>query len=267
MSRHVLVGDVHGCIQELEQLMADVGLTDDDTICYLGDLVDKGPYAGSAAVVRFVRQQLESRQIGKTVVVTGNHEEKHLKFRRHYKLFKEQGKPVPMKRTDELFGITALLSEQDIAFLDTVPVLYHKIPEHDALVVHAGVPPSVTFLPPLAEIQQMPRSKRDKYEQLLRVRYVNPSGWMVSLGDEKDEDRYWADVYQGELGHVYFGHQPFHMLDQPKQFKHATGIDLGAVFGNYLCAAILEVGQPVRYLTVKARSKYAPTREEDPWEK
>ena len=262
MSRYIVIGDIHGCIHELRELIQKLCVTDEDFVISAGDLVYKGP--DSAAVVKYFREMHESRPVGKTVVVNGNHEEKHTRFRRHYRLFKEQGKPIPTKKADELMAITEAMSPEDITFLDTVPVLYHKIPEHNALVVHAGVPPSVTFLPPVADIAVMPRSKQDKYNQLLRVRFVDPStGYMVPLGDEREQDRYWAELYSGQHGFVYFGHQPFHTLSEPKQYAFASGLDLGAVFGGHLCAAVLEAGQPVRYVTVKAHRQYAPVRQEE----
>ena len=160
-----------------------------------------------------------------------------------------------MKKTEELHTITSKLSAADVAYLDAAQ-LYIKVPEHDALVVHAGVPPSVTFLPPVRDIEAMDRSKADKYKQLLRVRFVKPDGWMVPLGDETDADVYWAEVYDGRFGHVYYGHQPYYPDPAPREFSHATGIDLGCCFGGHLCAAVLTDGGR-EYVTVPARAKYA----------
>jgi serine/threonine protein phosphatase 1 len=250
-TRTIAIGDPHGCIDELRELISMLGLSPTDRLIFAGDLVDKGP--DSPAVVAYCRELTDRRPRGSTELVAGNHEDKHSRFRRHLRLFKEQGKPIPMKKIEELHTITAKLSAADVAYLDTAK-LYVKIQEPDALVVHAGVPPSVTFLPPVRDIEQMDRKKADKYKQLLRVRFVNPQGWMVPLGDETDSDVYWAEVYDGRFGHVFYGHHPW--MDGPKILPHSTGIDTGCVYGGSLTAAILHKGR-VEMVSVKARSKYA----------
>ncbi len=42
-SRRVVVGDVHGCLDELEQLLDRLAPTSSDVVCFLGDYVDRGP--------------------------------------------------------------------------------------------------------------------------------------------------------------------------------------------------------------------------------
>ena len=42
--RLLVVGDVHGCRDELQMLLAKINYTDSDNIILAGDLVDKGPY-------------------------------------------------------------------------------------------------------------------------------------------------------------------------------------------------------------------------------
>ncbi len=63
-----VVGDVHGCIDELRTLWNRLEPTDDDIVVFVGDLVRKGP--DSAAVVEFV----QSRE--NAVSVRGNNEAK-----------------------------------------------------------------------------------------------------------------------------------------------------------------------------------------------
>ena len=54
-SRYVVIGDVHGCLRELESLLEKVGYAPaTDQLVFVGDLVDRGPF--SAQVVRFVRR-------------------------------------------------------------------------------------------------------------------------------------------------------------------------------------------------------------------
>lgn len=69
--RTVVVGDVHGCFEELVELLDEVRLAPDDLLVSVGDLVDRGPAPGE--VVRLFRERPNS------VVVMGNHERKHVR--------------------------------------------------------------------------------------------------------------------------------------------------------------------------------------------
>jgi serine/threonine protein phosphatase 1 len=103
-----VVGDVHGCRGELERLLDELGVTDDDLVVFVGDLVRKGP--DSAGVVELVR---ESENM---LTVRGNNEEKLI------------------RGTKQL----ADLSEADMAWIRDLPV---AISWEDTLVVHGGVDP------------------------------------------------------------------------------------------------------------------------------
>src|SRR5919197_884614 len=41
--RTLVIGDVHGCLDELRALVAKAGVTADDRVVLVGDLVSKGP--------------------------------------------------------------------------------------------------------------------------------------------------------------------------------------------------------------------------------
>ena len=41
--RLIIVGDVHGCLHELRQLMGRIEPAVEDRIIFIGDLIDKGP--------------------------------------------------------------------------------------------------------------------------------------------------------------------------------------------------------------------------------
>ena len=45
-SRYILIGDVHGCLVELQAMICRIAPLPDDTFVFLGDLVDKGPDNG-----------------------------------------------------------------------------------------------------------------------------------------------------------------------------------------------------------------------------
>jgi serine/threonine protein phosphatase 1 len=39
----LVIGDIHGCYDELQSLLDKVGLTDTDAIISIGDCIDRGP--------------------------------------------------------------------------------------------------------------------------------------------------------------------------------------------------------------------------------
>jgi hypothetical protein len=98
---------------------------------------------------------------------------------------------------------------------------------------------------------------------VLRNRSDVPVGAFVEPDTEVPGDRFWANVYDGRFGHVYFGHSPF-LQDGPKKFPFATGLDLGACCGGKLCAAVLESGKEPRFVTVNSSKKFS---EHTSWEK
>ena len=69
MTRHLAIGDIHGCVTALATLVDSIGLRDGDTIVTLGDYVDRGP--DSRAVVDFIINLGETHQL---VALRGNHE-------------------------------------------------------------------------------------------------------------------------------------------------------------------------------------------------
>lgn len=247
-ARTFVIGDVHGCIEEFNELLATLAPTSDDTVVFCGDLVDKGPH--SAAVVARARALRESGV--RTVLVMGNHEEKHGRFRAR----RAAGTDVTaLTGHEEMAHITDGLSSEDVAFLDTA-VLFHALPEFGVTVVHAGIPLNVGALP--EDTSTLSRKERDRLALVLRVRFVRPStGGMVPLGQEQDGDVYWAEVYDGRFGHVLFGHEPFMAS---VRFAHATGLDHGCVFGGRLTAAVLTEGQDMEFVSVAARARHAEPR-------
>ena len=69
------IGDVHGCYQELTQLIDRLPLCQDSTLVFLGDYVDRGPQ--SKQVIDFI---LELKTMYHVVALMGNHEDMMLEF-------------------------------------------------------------------------------------------------------------------------------------------------------------------------------------------
>ena len=64
------IGDVHGCADELEELLAMLPLKDDSTVITLGDYIDRGPFSR-----RVIDILIDWKSRHNMVCLSGNHEE------------------------------------------------------------------------------------------------------------------------------------------------------------------------------------------------
>ncbi|WP_283136727.1 metallophosphoesterase [Rhizohabitans arisaemae] len=120
--RTVIVGDIHGCYDELLELLEKVELRPDDLLIGVGDLVDRGPAPGE--VVGLFRERPNS------VAVMGNHERKHVRGIFSY------AQEITRLQLGDRYAET-------VDWMRTLP--YHFENEH-VRVVHAalipGIPPA-----------------------------------------------------------------------------------------------------------------------------
>jgi serine/threonine protein phosphatase 1 len=141
MSRTVVVGDIHGCYEELLDLMDRVGPAAGDRVISVGDLVTKGP--NNSAVIDYFRSE-KNRS-----AVIGNHDRVLLE--------KYLGHDVKL----ETFHAQAIAEFGDRfgAYMDWVAALPPYIDLGDYLVVHAGLRPGRSLaeqdLTDLTEIRQV----------------------------------------------------------------------------------------------------------------
>lgn len=75
-SRMLVIGDVHGCLSQLDAILAAVDATSEDHFVFLGDLVDRGP--DSAGVLKRVISLTRAYQV---TTIKGNHEQMMLDAR------------------------------------------------------------------------------------------------------------------------------------------------------------------------------------------
>ena len=134
-SRTIFIGDVHGMLDTLDQLLAELKLTATDRLIFLGDLIDKGP--DPVGVIRRVAE-LQARGPAETHVLRGNHEDNHLRFRRN--LTERPGIAQAMADSkpvlDEFFTQS---SRADWNVLDNTLPFWH-CPDLNILAVHGGIP-------------------------------------------------------------------------------------------------------------------------------
>jgi len=137
------IGDIHGCLRQLDALLDRIAPTADDHLIFLGDLIDRGP--DSAAVIRRVRVLSETHQV---TILKGNHEQMMLDARESHAKFTDWLKNGGDATLQSYAGVRAALRDvptDDWMFLSTQLVDYFEDATH--LFVHANAYPDL----PLAE--------------------------------------------------------------------------------------------------------------------
>lgn len=235
MKPTIVIGDVHGCLDELQTLWNELSPSAETRIVFLGDLIDRGP--DSAGVVEFVRTKSQQHPL---ILLRGNHEAKAIKCF-------ERGLSSPVG-----------LQEEHIQFLAT-GLPFYPFDDCPYLAVHAGIFPAFwehyPTLPNLSEQANWEKKLRNRVDRFLYCRYVNPAGNVVALGQEQPCDHFWAESYDGRAGLAFFGHQPF--MEGPVRFKHAMGLDTGCTFGGKLSAAVLNEQGDIALVSVPSQKPYA----------
>jgi predicted phosphodiesterase len=194
--RTLVIGDVHGCLDELRALVVKAGATADDAIVFVGDLVAKGP--DSVGTVGWARER-------GAAAVLGNHDD--------HVLHALAGAPGAKEHH---LRVAAALSKSDAAWLAALP-LWVRIDggERPHVVVHGGMVAGV----PIEEQER---------EHLLAMRSVTADG----RPSKRIEGVPWAAVWSGPE-HAVFGHDAIRGL---QQHPLATGLDTGCVYGRELTA-------------------------------
>lgn len=230
-----IIGDVHGCCDELEDLLQQLGYRADGTeawrhpdgrkAIFLGDLVDRGP-----RIVDTLKIVMAMSQSGVAVCVPGNHD---IKLKR-----KLEGRDVALahgldRTLAELERQTSEFRTEVQRFIDSL-VSHYVFDDGRLVVAHAGMK---------AEMQGRGSAK---------VRDFALFGETTGETDEFGLPvRYnWASEYRGRASVVY-GHTP---VPEPEWLNRTINIDTGCVFGGRLTA----LRWPEKELvSVPARHTYA----------
>lgn len=219
-----IIGDVHGCYDELCDLLAKLGyqfIYDDNNnqeitsvqhpkgrkVIFLGDLVDRGPK--SPEVLALAMTMVNNKEAH---CIPGNHDQKLLKYL--------NGKPVQINH-----GLDKTLEQLDKKspeFIEAIKnfiyrmVSHYVLDEGNLVVSHAG----------LTEDMQGRGSAAVRDFCL----YGESTGEIDEFGLPV---RYnWAAEYKGKAMVVY-GHTP---VPAPEWLNHTIDIDTGCVFGGKLTA-------------------------------
>lgn len=220
----MVIGDVHGCAQELSELLQLLACGPGDRIVLAGDLVAKGP--DSRGVLALCREH-------RALSVLGNHDAHVLRWKQAL----DAGLAPPQLRPSHA-NVARELDRADWALLAALPY-YLRLPELHALVVHAGIVPGIPL-------------ERQDPNMLLNLRTIRPDG-RGSRGE--DDGVLWGTLYEGpEL--IVFGH---HARAGLQRHPFAIGLDTGCVYGGRLTACVLP---EARLVSVPARRAYVPIQSE-----
>jgi hypothetical protein len=228
MARTIIIGDLHGCRDELEDLLSLVGFGTSDQLVSVGDLVVRGPHpAGTVDLLRKISAR----------VVRGNHEDRLLRHRHA-----PRGHTPPLGTLQR--EVVRAFKQHHWDFIASLP-LWLDLPIHGVRVVHAGVDPRFPM------DRQSPRV-------LMYVRCLDAYGTPT----ERHGPTLWGEVYSGPP-HLVFGHNA---QELPQIHAHATGVDTGCVYGGRLTAMVLRAGERPPppsdrrsvLVSVPARRKYYP---------
>lgn len=209
MARTIIVGDVHGCVDELSRLLDGLALAADDAVFFVGDLIARGP--NSLGVLDLYRQ-VKGRS------VLGNHEWRLLEAHRARQL----GLPR-LRLAAPDYALLHRLREADWQLLAELPT-FLELAAPRLCIVHAGLRPGLAL-------------QAQEVWTLTHTRSIDGSG----SPSERHDHEPWARLYHGDL-HVVFGHNSRLGLQLE---AHATGLDTGCVYGGRLSALVLATGQAV----------------------
>jgi protein phosphatase len=238
-----IIGDIHGCIDELAGLLGELGYVVRSeetsiganynvdapagrTAVFLGDLVDRGP--NTPGVLKLVMLMVRG---GSALCVPGNHDMKLVKALR--------GRDVQLKHglAESLEQLSREPAEfrTDVAeFLDGL-VSHYVLDGGRLVVAHAGMK---------EKLQGRGSGKVRDF-----ALYGETTGETDEFGLPV---RYnWAAEYRG-IATVVYGHTP---VPEPEWLNHTINIDTGCVFGGRLTA----LRYPERQLvSVPSAAVYSP---------
>jgi protein phosphatase len=240
-----VIGDVHGCCSELEELLAELGYVAVDgeapfgalvyahpegrRALFLGDLVDRGPRILDSVWV--VRNMVTH---GSAYCVPGNHDVRLVRKLRGRDVQITHGLDRTLAELDALPEEERQTVERELVrFLDSL-VSHYVLDEGRLVVAHAG----------LKEEMQGRGSGRVRNFAL----YGETTGETDEFGLPVRWN--WAAEYRGTPIVVY-GHTP---VPEPEWLNRTINIDTGCVFGGRLTA----LRYPERELvSVPARATYS----------
>lgn len=216
-----IIGDIHGCYEELLELLEVLGYKnkgsqwvhpDKRKLVFIGDLMDRGP--SSLKVIELVYQLVTKDKIAN--YIPGNHCDKLYRYFLGNNVKIQHGLETTVEEYEALNKKEQVAIRNKMIRLYEQAPLYLEIPEVNVVIAHAGIKESLI----------------GRYDKKVKtfVLYGDITG--EKLPDGRPVRRDWAKQYTGERWIVY-GHTP---VLEPRFVNKTVNIDTGCVFGNKLTA-------------------------------
>lgn len=226
MKNYWIIGDIHGELALLDQLLENIARFDPELIVFVGDLIDRGPHV-KEVVDRIM--DLDTR----TVKLMGNHE---LMMLNAMEDMGYGGSPIELwyynggEATMHSFGFTSFFtfqSEMEGKYLDFFQNLrmaysFEPLDGLKILVTHAGISPEIPVKDQLSL-----KNYRDLNRYLME-KHIEPTGSFLWTR----EDFFRSDPDQWDNHIVIHGHTPVLKL---KRFITSSGLKSFSFVENDLC--------------------------------
>ncbi|MCC2493581.1 bis(5'-nucleosyl)-tetraphosphatase PrpE [Bacillus cereus] len=213
--KYDIIGDIHGCFQEFQNLTEKLGYNwssglpvhpDQRKLAFVGDITDRGPH--SLRMIEIVWELVIHKK--EAYYAPGNHCNKLYRFFLGRNVTVAHGLETTVAEYEALPpNKQNIIKEKFITLYEQSP-LYHILDEKRVIVCHAG-------------IRQDYIGRRDKKVQTF-VLYGDITGEKHADGSPVRRD--WAQEYKGQAWIVY-GHTP---VAEPRFVNQTVNIDTGAVF-------------------------------------
>lgn len=220
MKRTLVIGDIHGGLKALKQVMERAAVSNEDKLVFLGDLVDG--WSESAQVVDFV---LECRLRQECVFIKGNHDEWCEEWLRTGMADSRWLPHGGMETIRSYDGYSPETKRRHLLFIENMK--YFETDEHNRLFIHAGF---TSMHGPAAEFY----SSNFSWDRTL---------WEMALTMDKGITKE-SPYYPKRLklfSEIYIGHTPtlYYDKDIPMNGANVWNIDTGAAFKGKL--SILDI--------------------------
>ncbi|RYZ28699.1 MAG: serine/threonine protein phosphatase [Sphingobacteriales bacterium] len=239
MPRTIVIGDIHGALKALRELINDIIPVPGDEFIFLGDYVDGWP--DSAQVVEYL---LDFGRTHQCHFIRGNHDlwcEQWLNGEKADPIWLQHGGLATIASYQHLSETEKI---RHLAFFSTLENYFTD--DQNRLFIHAGF---ATLEGPAREFRNgMYNWDRSLWEQALKMELASKSGLaskpeLASIPELASKPDYASFPEKYKLYHeVYIGHTPtiFYQIDTPFQALNVINVDTGAGFNGKLSA--LDIG-------------------------